>query len=296
MIKIGDFEIHLINDCTIMADAGGPFGLVPRSLWQNLYIPPNQDNQVPMVTICLLVKTAGKIILIDTGHGDKLPRRMQQLTHMNGTGGLLRGLAELNIQPEAIDIVIDTHLHGDHAGGNTRFVEGDTKEVTASFPNATYFVHAREYEDALKPNERTRATYHLHNYQPLVESGQMQLLTDQLNEIIPGITTVLAPGHTPGHMAVRFESQGQHAAFLCDLASFSIHFERLAWMTAYDVEPLITLETKRIWQQWALETQATLIFPHDAQRPVARLIQNSGKPYLENIDTHIINGMMLPES
>ena len=132
----------------------------------------------------------------------------------------------------------------------------------------------REFEDATQLNERTPR--HIPARQlpvPLLESGQLRLL-DGDSEIASGVTALVTPGHTRGHMSVRIESRGEHAAFLCDLASLAIHIERLAWMTAFDVEPLVTLETKRRWQRWALETEALLIFPHG--RPHARGPPNAG--------------------
>jgi glyoxylase-like metal-dependent hydrolase (beta-lactamase superfamily II) len=178
--------------------------------------------------------------------------------------------------------VIDTHLHADHAAGNTAYDAGG--RIVPVFPNAEYVVQRREYEDACRPNERTRATYVAENFQPLVESSQMRLLEGD-TDLAPGIAGIVTRGHTPGHMSVRFESGGQHASFVCDLASYSIHFERLGWMTAYDVEPLETLETKRRWQKWALETNAILIFPHDPLHPVARVTQDDrGKPRIAPID------------
>jgi hypothetical protein len=93
-------------------------------------------------------------------------------------------------------------------------------------------------------------------------------------------------------MSVRFESNGEYAAFLCDLSTYAVHFERLGWMTAYDVEPLVTLETKRKWQKWALETNAIVIFPHDTKRPLGRLTQTeNGTPILETIDEPYVNDM-----
>lgn len=280
MLKIGDIEIYLINDCNYLVDPGGPFGLVPRALWSR-WMKPTENHMVHMTQLCLLVKAWGKTVVVDTGQGEKLSEKFKSFAGMAGEGGLVRGLATLGIDPADVDLVINTHLHGDHCGGNTRFKPGSTTEVEPVFPNAEYVVQRREFEDAINPNERTRATYLAMNYQPLYENGQLTLLEGD-TEFLPGITGIVTPGHTPGHMSVRFESQGQHAAFVCDLASYSIHFERLAWMTAYDVEPLITLETKRIWQQWALETQATLMFVHDPIRPVGRLAQSeSGRLSIE---------------
>ncbi|MDQ7024716.1 MAG: MBL fold metallo-hydrolase [Anaerolineae bacterium] len=288
MIKIGDIEIHLINDCRVMVDGGGAFGLVPRILWQR-YFKPTDDNMIPMNQTCLFVRANGKNIIVDTGLGTKLNDKVRRIFRIEAEGGLLTGLAKLGVLPEEIDLVIDTHLHSDHAGGNTKFVEGSTDEVEATFPNAEYVVQRREYEDAMQPNERTAATYFPFNYQPLVESGQMRLL-DGDEELLPGITGIVTPGHTPAHMSIRFESKGEHAAFLCDLASYAVHFERIAWMTAYDVEPLRTLETKRIWQQWALDNDAIVIFPHDVKRPIGRLTQTErGAIIVEAIDEPYVN-------
>jgi len=282
MLQIGDFSIHLINDGTTIVDPGGPFGLVPRALWSRV-IAPNADVQVPMTTICLLVQADGKNIVVDTGRGRKMTEKEKSYLNLQSSNGdLLDGLDRLGVQPADVDLVINTHLHGDHCGGNTLF--DDDGHVIATFPNAEYVVQQREYDDAIHPNERTAATYISNNWDVLIESGQMRLL-DGDTEIIPGIYGQIAPGHTPGHMAVRFESNGEHAAFVCDMASYAVHFEKLAWVTAYDVEPLITIETKRKWQAWALETNAVMIFPHEPHRPVGRLtLDDRERPHINPID------------
>jgi glyoxylase-like metal-dependent hydrolase (beta-lactamase superfamily II) len=274
MFNIGSFEIHLVSDGVVWMDSGGPWGLVPRALWSR-YLPPDDQHRVPMVLTCLLVRAAGRTIVVDTGYGDKLSPKMQELFNLQRAHGtLIDGLGRLGVAPEDVDIVIDTHLHGDHCAGNTRITESG--EVVATFPNAMYYVQRREYEDAMQPNERTRATYNPVNYAPLVEAGQMTLL-DGDTEIVPGIKGVVCPGHTPGMQCVLFEDGGDHALFVTDLASFAIHFEKLGWMTAYDVEPLVTLETKRRWQQWALDTGALLIFQHDTQVLAGHYVADGGK-------------------
>lgn len=283
MLKIGDFKIHLINDGTVHVDAGGPFGLVPRALYQRYLVPDEHNNTVPMVLICLYIEAHGKKIIVDTGLGQKMDERSRKNWRIERPDGdFIDGLARLGVAPDEIDLVIDTHLHSDHCSGNTRFDEDGN--IVATFPNAEYVVQRREYEDAMQPNERTAATYLPANYEPLVESGQMRLL-DGDTELLPGIIGVVTPGHTPGHMSVLFDSQNEQGLFVCDLASYAVNFERLGWMTAYDVEPLVTLETKRRWQAWALETDAMLIFPHDHQRPVGRLTKGEkSKPQLQVID------------
>lgn len=288
MLHIGDLKIHMINDCTTYVDPGGAFGLVPRALWSR-YIQPNDNDLIPMVNVCLLVETGDQRVLIDTGFGHKLTDKQRAMWFMDRSrGDVLAALGRLNLRAEDIHLVINTHLHSDHCAGNTGLNEGG--EIVATFPNAQYVVQRREYEDAMRPNERTAATYLPVNYQPLVESGQMRLLeTEDAGEdgieLAQGIFGVVTRGHTPAHMSVRFESAGQHGLFTCDMATYAVHFERLGWMTAYDVEPLHTLESKRRWQKWALEHDAVLFFPHDSLRPVGRLTEDEGgKRVLRPID------------
>jgi glyoxylase-like metal-dependent hydrolase (beta-lactamase superfamily II) len=236
-----------------------------------------------MVLTSLLVQTGGQTIIVDTGLGDKLTPKQAQvwgLTHPHGT--LIEGLARLGLAPTDINIVINTHLHADHCGGNTNY--GPDGATCAAFPNAQYKVQGREYQDAIHPNERTQATYSLPNYEPLYRTGQLTLL-DGDTDIVPGVRGVLTPGHTPGHQSILFESGGQFALFVADMASYAIHFEKLGWMTAYDLEPLVTLETKRRWQQWALDHDALLIFQHDTQIGAAHLIEDeTGKRKLHPVE------------
>ncbi len=271
MLPLGEFTLHLLHDGTALVDPGGMFGLVPRKLWSRV-MQPDENHMIPMAIFSLLVRTPTHNILIDTGFGegklDARQHRMWQLSRPRGS--LFDALGRLGLSAEDIDLVIDTHLHADHCLGNTRITpEG---EVVPSFPNARYVVQRREYEDAMRPNERTAGTYFSVNYEPLHQSGQLALL-DGDTDILPGVRGVVTPGHTPGHMSVLLTSGGQSAAYLCDLSSLAMHFERLGWMTAYDVEPLVTLETKRTWQAWALAQEALLFFPHDIERPAGRLRQ-----------------------
>ena len=285
MITIGDIRLHLILESVVMMDAGGPFGLVPRALWKQM-MPPTEDNLVPMVQHNLLVQAGGRNIMVDTGHGSKMPDKLRQIFQLtNPRGTASDALARLGLTPADIDLVIDTHLHNDHCGGNTYRAPDGTLKPT--FPNAEYVVQRREFEDAMHPNERTRATYLFDNFKPLYESGQLRLL-DRDTEFLPGIWGIVTSGHTPGHMSVRFESNGEYGVFVCDMASFAIHFEHLGWMTAYDVAPLVTLETKRKWQQWALETNALLFFPHDPQRPAGRFTFEDGKATVIAVKTEYV--------
>jgi glyoxylase-like metal-dependent hydrolase (beta-lactamase superfamily II) len=269
MFQIGEIEVYLFNDATAYMDPGGLFGLVPRALWSRLY-HADERHLIKTATHNLLIRAGGCNIIVDTGFGNCLTDSQRRFLRIENADGTQRGLAALGVAASDIDIVIDTHLHDDHCSGNFRLDAAGQR--APAFSKAEYIVQRREYADAIAPNERTRATYSLDNYVPLYESGQLRLL-DGDAEVAPGVSVVLTPGHTPGHMSVRIESAGESAAFLCDMASLAVHFERLAWMSAFDVEPLVTLDTKRRWQPWALETNALLIFPHDATTPAGRLTQ-----------------------
>lgn len=282
MITLGAMEIHIINDCIVQVDPGGAFGLVPRVLWSKV-VTPDENGLLPMAHHNLVIKTGGQVIVVDTGFGEKLTPKLRKIWGLERpTGDLVAGLARLDIAPADVDIVIDTHLHGDHCGGNTRYA--DDGSVVATFPNASYVVQRQEFEDAMQPNERTRATYLLENYEPLMQQGQLRLLDGEREELAPGVTAIRTPGHTPGMLTVLLESGGQSALFVSDMATYAVHFVRLGWLTAYDVEPLINLETKRQWQRWAIEHDALLIFPHDTQIPAGRLrLSENGKPTIEPV-------------
>lgn len=272
-LTCGEARAMLLTDGTSWWDGGGTFGLVPRPKWMKL-LPPDELNRVPQELRCVLIEADGRRILVDCGVGDK-PNELiaSQYDVRRPRGTLIDDLARQGITPADIDFVIFTHLHGDHSGWATRL--NDAGEVIPTFPNAHYFVQRQEYEDATHTNERTRNTYFADNFAPLMQRGVLTLL-DGDAPITPSLRVSHTPGHTAGHQSVIVECAGAAPIiFLGDMASYMIHFERLPWVTAYDVLPLITIETKRHWQQWAFENDATLISCHDTLIPAGKLIRNN---------------------
>lgn len=269
---IGNIEYHLVSDGINWADGGGAFGLVPKIIWEKK-LPADSHNRIPLHLNTLLLKTAGKNILVDTGYGDKLTPKLKEIFGLERPEGTLPdNLAKLGLAPTDIDIVINTHLHADHCGGNTMFDPSDPsgKAIIPAFPKAEYWIQRLEWADAGQPNERTQGTYFPENYLPLQSTGQLKLLAGDTN-VADGIKTVVTRGHTRAHQSILIESAGELGFFAGDMASLSYHFERTAWVTAYDIEPLENIETKRRWQHWAVETSATILIQHDPHRNIGRL-------------------------
>ncbi len=267
MPKLQNLEYHIVSDGIAWTDGGGPFGLVPKVVWERS-MRPDDKNRVPLALNCLLIYSEGKTILVDTGYGRKLTKKMWLHAGLERPeGDLLDSLARLGLKPADIDIVINTHLHLDHCGGNT-IRQGEA--VVPTFPNAQYLIQRLEWADAMMPNERTRATYFPENYRPLQEAGQLKIINGP-TQVTGQVSTAVTRGHTRAHQVVILEANGQAAIFTGDMATLHYHLERLAWVTAYDVEPLESIETKRYWQQWAVEKDALLIFQHDIQIPRGKL-------------------------
>jgi glyoxylase-like metal-dependent hydrolase (beta-lactamase superfamily II) len=272
-------DIALISDGIVHVDAGGPFGLVPRALYGR-YFQPDAQNRVPMILLSLLIREDGRVILVDTGLGDKMSDEEASLWHLQRQGGgLLDGLKRLGLNPEDVDLVVNTHLHADHCGGNTR---KGTVGLVPTFAHATYLVQRVEWSQARNPDVRTRNTYLGSNIQPLEEAGQLRLLHGE-TELTPHVRLVPTPGHTAGHQSVILRGEERWAMFVGDLASYAVHMERPAWVTAFDVDPLGNLETKARWRRWAQQQGAWLFFEHDPYRPVARFVRRGDSWRLEPV-------------
>lgn len=272
-------EMHVVSDGLGAVEPGGPFGLVPRKLWQSV-VPVDADGRVPMALNCLLLRSHGKTILVDTGLGTNLSERdVQRWSLRRPEGSLLDALARLGVSPADVDVVLNTHLHWDHCGGNTTL---DSGRLRATFPRAEYWVQYVEWAQAIRPDERTQATYRLDGYVPLMPAGQMRLLHGD-TPVTPQVRCVVTPGHTRAHQCVMLESGGNVGLVLGDMATYAVHFERLAWVTAFDVEPLENIRSKRRWQRWALEHDAWLFFEHDTQMPVGKAVADGKRLSVKSV-------------
>jgi len=271
---LGSLRIHALQAGLQQLDGGAMFGVVPKNLWERK-IPADAKNRIPLGMRCLLIEHPEGLVLVDTGAGNKETEKFYGIYGIEnapvgaiGPTQLESALAEAGFTPADVTMVIDSHLHFDHAGGNTHV--GDGGAVELSFPNATYIVRRGEWDWAHHTNERTAASYFEHNYEPLRAAGRLELVDTDV-ELLKGISLRRTPGHTPHHQGILVESGGERLFYLADLAPTSSHVP-LPWIMGYDVEPLVTLETKRaLWAEASRENW-TVMFEHDSVNAFGRIV------------------------
>jgi len=271
-MKLGDLEFHVLNDGTFRLDGGAMFGVIPRLMWERV-APPDERNRITLAMNVLLIRAAGKWILVETGAGDKWDSKRRDIYAFQGMPRLPEQLSAHGVPPEKIDIVVNTHLHFDHCGWNTRVVGS---KVVPTFPNATYVVHRGEFEHARQPTERDRASYLADNFEPIAAAGQWQFVEKECQEIAPGVELICLPGHNANMLGVRLFGGGQNAIFLADLVPTTAHLS-LPWIMGFDLYPLTTLANKKKWLPAIAREGWMALFCHDLKTPAARLPEHDGK-------------------
>jgi glyoxylase-like metal-dependent hydrolase (beta-lactamase superfamily II) len=285
---VGRFRVHAIQTGDLKLDGGAMFGVVPKPLWEKR-LAADPRNRIPMGMRVLLVEHDIGLVLIDSGSGNKDTDKFKDIYGIQNTGaeadGVRRtwledGLATLGHRASDVALVVNTHLHFDHAGGNT-YVDA-AGAVRPTFANARYVVQAGEHHYATHTNERTAASYFGVNWDPILATGRFDLI-DGDREIVPGISVRKTPGHVPHHQSVIVDGGGEIACFLADVCPTSYHLP-LPWIMGYDVEPLRTLESKRaLFTQMEAERWLA-VFEHDATHAWGR-IRNDGRSYVLDDET-----------
>jgi glyoxylase-like metal-dependent hydrolase (beta-lactamase superfamily II) len=255
--RLGNLDLAVLTDGTYYQDAGAVFGIVPRVMWERLGIELNERYQMPLGLNSLLLRSQGKTVLIETGVGDK--ERPLQQTRRVEAGSLLDELRALGVAPEDVDVVINTHLHADHCGWNTR--KAADSSYVPTFPRATYLIQRSEWDAAIAPNERTRATYLAENKRPLEDAGQLDLV-DGERRVTDEITIVPTPGHSHGHASVVLASGGESALYLGDMIQHPAQLERAAWVSSFDIYPLEAMETKKAVVARAIAERQLVVAVH----------------------------------
>jgi len=278
-MKLGNFDIIPLTDGQFKLDGGAMFGVVPRVLWERC-CPADELNRVQLGLAPLLIRAHGKNILVDTGLGSKNDDKFKKMFAVERRVTLLDSLSQFDLVPDDIHFVINTHLHFDHAGGNTCLDEQG--QTVPAFPRAKYFVQQGEYDDAVRSNERTKVSYRRENFTPLMHCNQWEFLEGD-TELLPGLSVMVTGGHTEHHQIVKIESEGKVALYLGDLIPTVSHLP-LPYIMGYDLFPLQTLESKRWLLDQAYEEEWLLVFEHDPKISMGYVKKDiEGKYFLEAV-------------
>ena len=261
-ITLGDFELSIFSDGTYPLDGGAFFGVVPKVMWSKKVVA-DEKNYVQAGLNSLLIRTGKQTVLVETGMGNKLSERM--IKFYGQPAQLLANLARGGVAPEDVDVVINSHLHFDHCGWNT--VRDAGGKIVPPFPRAKYYAPEGEWQYARKPSERDSISYIPENYDPLVQSGQMTLLKGG-EEIVPGIAVKTFPGHTAHMQGIIVSSRGKTACYISDLIPTTAHID-ITWGMGFDLYPLQTIESKKLYYAKAMAEEWLTVFTHDAKVPWA---------------------------
>jgi len=283
-MNLGDYRIEIIPDSEFRLDGGAMFGVVPRVVWERVS-PPDEFNRIRMQMNCVFIETPTEKILIETGIGEKWTEKQTNMYGIFRTKPFTETLFEkTNRRPEDITIVINTHLHFDHAGGNTLIsdlgfgiadLENKDQSLIAQFPNARYFVSKSEFEHAENPSERDRASYLSENWKPLIDSGQLELKAD-FYEAVEGLTLQTVRGHSETMQTWKLQRGGETLYGFADLIPTTAHLA-LPWIMGYDLFPTETLKFKKEILPQAVEENWMCLFYHDFDTPLCRLREIDGK-------------------
>ena len=277
-MRLGDLELVPLLDGYLRLDGGAMFGVVPKTLWQKR-AAADERNRITMAMRPLLVRGDGPLMIIDAGCGDKMDAKGADIYGFDRRENLDVAMAAAGIGAGDIDVVLASHLHFDHAGGFT--ARDASGSVRPRFPNARYLVNAGEWDDAMHPHERNRASYFTENYVPLQEAGVLDLTADN-EAVAPGIRVQRTGGHTRFHQIIYIESAGKTAVFAADLLPTTAHVD-VPWIMAYDLYPMETLEFKRAFVAEAVEREYIVFFEHDPAVAAGIIRQKDRRLYVEPV-------------
>lgn len=272
-MQIGDYRVEIIPDTEFRLDGGAMFGVVPRNLWSQV-CPPDDQNRIRMNMNCVFIDTGTEKVLIETGIGDKWSAKETAIYGIERERLLTETVQrKTGLTSDDITIVVNTHLHFDHAGGNTRLDQNG--DIVPTFRNARYFVSRAELEHAGRPSERDRASYLPQNWAPLRESGQLEAKDDDY-EVVPGLRMETHPGHNRSMQCWRLQRDNKTVFGFADLVPMRAHV-RFPWIMGYDLYPVETLEAKKRLLPQAARENWLCLFYHDPDAPLCRLVMEDSK-------------------
>ncbi len=270
-------KLYTIHAGYFKLDGGAMFGVVPKTIWQKLN-PPDENNLCTWAMRCLLVEIEDRLILIDNGIGNKQGEKFFSLYEPHGEENLENSLAQHGFKPEDITDNVLTHLHFDHCGGGIVWNEAGT-DYKPYFPNASYHVSRPQWESAMNPNPREKASFLPENIKPMEEAGQLNLIEADQREktLFPGFSVRFYDGHTDGMMVPFLDYNNQTLVYMADLLPSRFHY-KTPYVMAFDIRPLDTMEEKPAFLQEAIDNQYFLFFEHDPEVACATVQQGKKGP------------------
>lgn len=259
-------KLHSLETGNLMLDGGAMFGVVPKSIWNKQY-PADENNLCNLSMRVMLIKDAGRTIIIDCGMGDKMDASLQKYYFRNGDDTLHSSLAKLGVAPEEVTDVVLTHLHFDHCGGAVTETDG---ELALMFPNAEHWVGATQWQAAEHPNARERASFFAENFLPIQKAGKLRLVDGDL-QLTDNVRLRQFDGHTEGQIIVEILYLGRKIVYVADFIPTSAHIP-VAYVCGYDVSPLITMRETAEYLAEALEGGYTFFFEHDIYTECCTLV------------------------
>jgi len=252
-------KINIIDTGFFKLDGGAMFGVVPKTLW-NKHNPADEKNLCTWAARCVLIEDGDKLILIDTGLGDKQDEKFFGFYDLHGDAALLSSIKNKGYDAADITDVILTHLHFDHVGGAVKF-NADRSMLIPTFPNATYWSNEAHWQWAVNPNPREKASFLKENILPIKESGQLKFI-EKGSTPFDNIDFIHVDGHTEQMMLPVIKYKDKKIVFAADLLPSSFHIP-LPWIMSYDVRPLLTMQEKEFFLQKAVDEKYILLFEHD---------------------------------
>ncbi|MDB4067231.1 MBL fold metallo-hydrolase [Flavobacteriaceae bacterium] len=267
-------KLHRIETGNFMLDGGAMFGVVPKALWERTN-PADEKNRIKMAARSLLIEDGDRLILIDTGMGNKQSDKFYGHYAIWGDHTLDSSLQKAGFHRDDITDVFFTHLHFDHCGGAIEFNSNGI--LVPAFKNARFWSHQNHWEWAKKPNPREKASFLPENILPIHESGQLELLIGtekQLKKTALGFDILLMDGHTEKQMLPMIKYQGKTIVFAADLIPTVGHLP-IPYVMGYDTRPLLTLEEKASFLDRAVANDFLLFLEHDAENELISLEQTA---------------------
>ncbi|MEQ8359190.1 MAG: MBL fold metallo-hydrolase [Cytophagales bacterium] len=258
-------QLHIIETGNFKLDGGAMFGVVPKSLWSRRH-PADEKNMCTWSMRCLLIEEGGRLILIDTGIGDKQDDKFFSFYYLHGDDSLDKSLKAKGFHPNDVTDVFLTHLHFDHCGGA---LIRNGEKIVPKFPNAKYWSNEEHWNWATKPNPREKASFLKENILPIQESGQLNF-TEFDKSPFEFMDIIYVDGHTEKQMLPVIHYKDKKIVFCADLFP-SAHHIPIPWVMAYDTRPLLTMNEKTEFLERAILENYILFFEHDANNQCGNL-------------------------